>query len=160
MKRLLIGMAALGCLIGATGCTGKFNLTRGLWTWHRNFESKWTDETFFLILNVTAVYPVAILFDTFIFNVVEFWDDGNNPIRDPDASAKTIEADDGSLITLLNNEDGSLTVSTTSGSYSLMRGEDGVVATDASGKTLYTSKRVEQQVEVRDANGGVKAFDL
>ena len=157
MKRLLLGAAALACIIGTTGCTGGFNLTRQLYKWHTEFESKWTDETFFVVLNLTGIYPVAVVFDTFIFNVVEFWtEDRYNPVRE----AKVIEADDGAQITMTNNDDGSLTVSTPAGAFSLERGDDGVTAKDADGKVLYTSKRVDQRVEVRDANGAVTSFDL
>ena len=156
MKRLLFAAAAMACLIGATGCTGSFNLTRGLHAWHRSFESPWTDETMFAILSLTGIYPVAIVFDAFIFNLIEFWDDGQNPIRD----TKVMDADDGTQITLQKNDDGTLTVTTTSGAFSLARGADGVVAKDADGNVLYTSKSVEGRVEVRDANGAAQAFDL
>ena len=160
MKRLLFAAAAMACLIGATGCTGSFNATRGIHAWHRSFESKWTDETLFLVLNLTGVYPVALVFDAFIFNLIEFWDSGNNPVRPPNPNAMVMEADDGTQITMQNNDDGTLTVTTASGTFSLARGANGVVAKDADGNVLYTSKRVEQRVEVRDANGAVKAFDL
>ncbi len=155
MKRLIFGAVAAACLVATTGCTGSFNLTRNLWNWHRDFDSKWTDETLFLVLTIIPVYPVAMLGDAFIFNLIEFWD-GSNPVR----STKVIEADDGSKIALQNNEDGTLTVSTTSGTFSLTRGAEGVVAKDADGKTLYTSKQVEQRIEVKDTDGNVQAFDL
>ena len=157
MKRLVFGAIALACIVGTQGCTGSFNLTRGLHKWHRSFESKWTDEAFFILLNITAIYPVATIFDAFIFNVIEFWDeDGGNPVRD----AKVIEADDGTQITLQNNTDGTLTVTTADGAFSLARGAEGVVAKDSEGKVLYTSKRVEQGVEVRGADGAAQVFDL
>ena len=157
MKRLLLGAAALACIIATTGCTGKFNLTRQLYKWHTDFESKWTDETFFAILNLTGIYPVAVVFDAFIFNVIEFWSgERYNPVRD----AKVMEAEDGTQITLLTNEDGSLTVTTASGTYSLERGPEGVVAKDADGNVLLMSQRVDRHVEVRGADGAVKAFDL
>ena len=155
MKRILLGAAALACVIATAGCTGKFNLTRQLYSWHTGFESKWTDETFFAILNLTGVYPVAVVFDTFIFNVVEFWSD-SNPVRD----AQVIEADDGTRITLQGNEDGSLTIETANGAFQLERGDDGVTAKDADGKVLFTSQRVDRHVEVRGADGAVKTFDL
>ena len=156
MKRLLFAAAAMACLIGATGCTGSFNATRGLHAWHRSFESPWTDETLFAVLALTGIYPVAIVFDAFIFNLIEFWDGGNNPIRD----VQVMEADDGTQITMQKNDDGTLTVTTANGTFSLVRGAHGVVAKDADGRVLYTSKRVEQRVEVRDANGATQAFDL
>ena len=157
MKRLLFAAIALACIIGTTGCTGRFNLTRQLYKWHTDFESKWTDETFFAILALTGVYPVAVVFDTFIFNLIEFWStERYNPVRD----AKVMEADDGTEITLHNNEDGSLTVTTASGSYVLERGADGVVAKDADGNVLLMSQRVDQQVEVRGADGEARTFDL
>jgi len=158
MKRLLLGAAALACIITTTGCTGKFNLTRQLYKWHTDFESKWTDETFFAILNLTGIYPVAVVFDAFIFNVIEFWSgERYNPVRD---AAKVMEADDGTQITLQNNGDGTLTVTTASGSYVLERGPEGVTAKDADGQVLLISQRVDQHVEVRGADGAVKAFDL
>ena len=158
MKRLLFAAAAMACLMGATGCTGSFNLTRGLHAWHRSFESPWTDETLFAVLALTGIYPVAIVFDAFIFNLIEFWDGGENPVHAP--NAKVIEADDGTQISMQKNDDGTLTVTTANGTFSLARGANGVVAKDADGQVLYTSKRVEQRVEVRDANGATQAFDL
>jgi len=157
MKRLIFAAAALACVAGTTGCTGKFNLTRGLYKWHTDFESKWTDETFFAIFFLTGVYPVAAVFDAFIFNVIEFWTpDSYNPVRD----ARVIEADDGTQITLQANEDGTLTVTTAGGAFSLARGKDGVTAMDAEGNVLHTAKRVDGHVEVRGADGAVKLFDL
>jgi len=150
MKRLLLGAVALACMLGTTGCTGSFNLTRQLYKWHTDFESKWTDETFFAILSLTGIYPVAVVFDAFIFNLVEFWSSERyNPVRD----AKVMEAEDGTQITLQNNEDGTLTVTTANGSYVLERGPAGVVAKDADGQVLRVSRRMDQGVEVRDGSG-------
>lgn len=154
MKRLVFAAMAASCLLMTTGCTGSFNLTKNLWSWHRSFESQWTDETLFLVLAVAQVYSVAVLADTLIFNLIEFWD-GSNPVREA-----SLTADDGTQVAMFHNADGSVSVNTDKGVFTMQRTDDGVVATDASGSVLYTSKTVEQHVEVKDADGTVTAFEL
>jgi len=62
-----------------TGCTGSFNLTRKVYSWHRSQPDKWSDELCFLVVALIPVYTISTLADAIVFNSIEFWT-GKNPV--------------------------------------------------------------------------------
>ena len=66
----------------ATGCFGKFQVTRNLYAFNRTVsEERFTRWALFLAMNIVPVYPVGAVMDAFIVNPVEFWS-GTNPVKD------------------------------------------------------------------------------
>jgi hypothetical protein len=81
MKKVLsLLMVGLFILLG-TGCTGTFEMTKKVNSWHRGMDSKWADEGLFLGCVIIPVYGLTTLGDAFIFNTLEFWGE-ENPMAD------------------------------------------------------------------------------
>ena len=87
MRRTLLRPLALAALLtAATGCYGKFYLTRTLHKWNGEVTDNRVVHTLvFWALIIVPVYELLTLGDALIFNVIEFWtgdnilDDGNMP---------------------------------------------------------------------------------
>ncbi|MCK4695667.1 MAG: DUF3332 family protein [Candidatus Cloacimonetes bacterium] len=65
--------------LGLTGCFGKFQLTRNLYTWNSQIGGKWVNTLVMWILFIIPVYEIAGFVDFAILNVIEFWT-GDNPV--------------------------------------------------------------------------------
>lgn len=78
--RTTVAAAVVTGLLGTTGCFGSFALTRQLYKFNRDIESRWAEEIVFLALAIFPAYSGAMFLDAVIFNAWDFW--GNpNPIR-------------------------------------------------------------------------------
>jgi hypothetical protein len=74
---LLAALASLGFV--ATGCFGKYQLTRNFYQWHDStFENKFV-KSLLLWIPFGIVYGFTAFADTVIFNLIEFWS-GSNPL--------------------------------------------------------------------------------
>ncbi len=126
MKTLVYGAVAALTLL-STGCTGTFQLMQSVHRWHRNFESRWTDEICYLVACILPIYAAAYTVDTIFLNSVEFWL-GSNPI-----SMQTAEA----TITRLDANTALVQSKATGATYTLRRNADGsFVMTDAEGHAV------------------------
>lgn len=92
---LLVALLATSSL---QGCYGSFQLTGSLYEWNgRVTRSAFVQQLLFWGLCIIPVYELALVGDTIIFNLLEFWT-GSNPIADSgDAPANTVLAD-GSVV--------------------------------------------------------------
>ncbi len=151
MKKFIITTMVAGVL--ASGCTGSFGLTKGLYNWHRGLDNKWVDELGFLACTIFPVYAFAGFGDVIIFNTVEFWS-GENPL-----GTAALEQDTGAQVAF--TEDGKVRIETETGKVLILeKTETGVTAQDAEGNTLYTSTTDGTTVTVADASGNViKTFE-
>ena len=82
MKKLaLAGILSFALLFA--GCLGPNNLHDSIRNWNAEAsEEEWINETIFLGLMITLVYPVAYMSDILLFNTVAYWS-GKNPISEP-----------------------------------------------------------------------------
>jgi hypothetical protein len=75
-----IAFAALAAL--ATGCFGRFQVTRNLYDFNRTAsDDRYTRWALFLAMNLAPVYPAGAAVDVFVVNPIEFWS-GRNPVAD------------------------------------------------------------------------------
>lgn len=107
--------------VGATGCFGKFALTRKLYTWNDGLGNKFVKTLVFWGLHVIPAYPVCASADYLILNVLEFWT-GSNPVAD-NRDIQTREREDGSVEIRYAGVD-YLLVPTSDATFDLMRGDD------------------------------------
>ncbi len=73
-RRNLLGLAAA---LSATGCYGKFALTKKVYDWNGSFGNKYLVSILFWVLSIIPVYEIAGVVDVFILNLIEFWTGGN-----------------------------------------------------------------------------------
>ncbi|MDA8403925.1 MAG: DUF3332 family protein [Desulfobacteraceae bacterium] len=74
-----ICLLLVGCLLSltATGCYGRFALTRKIYQVNGSIGDKWGDSVFTWILLIP--YGICAVMDLALFNVIQFWT-GRNPI--------------------------------------------------------------------------------
>jgi hypothetical protein len=100
-RRLLLG----GVLaLGASGCYGKFALTKKVYDWNGSLGNKFLVWIVFIVFMLVPVYGIAGFVDIWILNLIEFWT-GNNPMGGGSAVAsaeteRTVEHDDGTRTTM------------------------------------------------------------
>lgn len=75
-RRNLLGLAAA---LSATGCYGKFALSKKVYDWNGSLGNKWVVELVFLVLGAVQVYTIAGIVDALVLNLIEFWT-GANPL--------------------------------------------------------------------------------
>jgi hypothetical protein len=63
----------------ASGCFGKFQLTRKLYEANQSVEDKYLRSAVTWVFVIIPIYGVAALLDFIVFNLIEFWS-GENPI--------------------------------------------------------------------------------
>lgn len=63
----------------ASGCFGKFQLTRKLYEANQSVEDKYLRSAVTWVFVIVPIYGVAALLDFLVFNLIEFWS-GENPI--------------------------------------------------------------------------------
>lgn len=79
-RRVAVLLLAAFLPLVATGCFGRFNLTRKVYDFNRTVSGdKWVRWLFFLGMNVIPVYGFSMFLDAVFGNSVEFWT-GRNPI--------------------------------------------------------------------------------
>ncbi len=149
MKKIISGILICTVILGATGCTGPFVLTKKLHQWQTGFDDKWVDEVAFLGCVILPVYGLASLGDAIIFNSVEFWT-GDNPMD----SASLSQGDEN--IKLTHQSDGSILIESSDGAYILEKSDDHVCVKDGSGNVLYTAKTgTDNRVRVYNKDGKI-----
>lgn len=75
----MISILLITCMFMQSGCFGSFGVTRQLYQWNSSVEDKTVRSVLFFVLCVIPVYPVAVVADWMIFNVIEYWE-GTNPL--------------------------------------------------------------------------------
>ena len=153
MKKFALSFLIVMVLI--SGCTGSFKVTKAVYHLHREQRDKWMDELVFIVCILP--YGVAALSDAVIFNTIEFWT-GKNPVVSATGN------DDSTVLVKNGNSQATLaydatedTVEVNPGrangkSFTLARTPEGVVATDHSGKIMFTS--------IADEHGGVTVYNV
>lgn len=97
--RKLVMSAGLAVAILSTSCLGSFHAVSSLKTWNDSVsDSKFVNNVLFWAMNIVPVYPLFVLGDAVVFNLVEFWS-GSNPLamNEGDIEIQTIEHE-GNLI--------------------------------------------------------------
>lgn len=140
-----------------SGCTGSFELTRKVYSFHRTIENKWVDEIVFLVFCYIPVYVIAILGDAIIFNSIEFWT-CENPLKSCKAGSLTRVAMAGEYKAVMTYDPKSDTIKVDTykslmpvKSFVLARNENGVMMKDPDGNVISRA--------AKDAAGGVSLFD-
>ena len=153
MKKLIICALAAVMILGITGCTGPFKLTKKLHSWNtKSIDDIWAEELVFLGCVIFQVYTVCTLGDAIIFNSIEFWG-GENPIANISNTDESVK--------MVYNEDGSILIKSDQGAFVLKKSAAGVKALDTDGNVLYTSKTgADNKVRVYNSDGVVlRTFD-
>ncbi len=123
-KRLLGKIVAVLVVVAfgaaATGCYGKFNLTRKIYEANSQVQEKWLRSCVTALLIVIPVYGIAALLDWIVFNTIEFWS-GKNPIAagpvtkeyafGNERAVMTIAAKDGGAVTTVERYRGETLIS-------------------------------------------------
>ena len=90
---------ALAAAILSTSCLGSFHAVSSLKSWNETVsDNKFVNNVLFWAMNIVPVYPLFVLGDTVVFNLIEFWS-GSNPLamNEGDMEVQTIEHE-GNLI--------------------------------------------------------------
>ena len=82
MKRSVAAILASLTLIAVpvSGCHGQFALFKRMQKWNGEIGSRWVNSLVHFALWVIPVYEIVLLGDLLIFNTIEFWDGGKNPV--------------------------------------------------------------------------------
>lgn len=97
--RKLVMSVTLAAAILSTSCLGSFHAVTSLKSWNDSVsDNKFVNNLLFWGMNIIPVYPLFVLGDTIIFNVIEFWT-GSNPVamNEGDIEIQTIKHE-GNLI--------------------------------------------------------------
>lgn len=97
--RKLVMSVALAAAILSTSCLGSFHAVTSLKHWNESVsDNKFVNNVLFWAMNIVPVYPLFVLGDTVVFNLIEFWS-GSNPLamNEGDMEIQTIEHE-GNLI--------------------------------------------------------------
>lgn len=127
--------------LATTGCFGKFQLTRKVYTFNKDVDpDKWIQWFTFLVLSIVPVYGVAFLVDVVFANSVEFWT-GENPIQASAGSTRVAYGPNGEFVRATLRADGSielLAIDAKGIEYELtvVREGDSLAARDADGKLV------------------------
>ncbi|MEW6435228.1 MAG: DUF3332 family protein [Myxococcota bacterium] len=151
-RRLLLGGALA---LGASGCYGKFTLTKKLYDWNGSLGNKFLVWIVFVIFMLVPVYGIAGFVDIWIFNLIEFWT-GSNPLGGGAAvrsgggeAERTVDHEDGSRTTMTRVDDKTVRVvrrdpggEVLDGFELVMEGEDAGMLRSLDGKLLVTNERL------------------
>ncbi|WP_224370318.1 DUF3332 domain-containing protein [Hyalangium versicolor] len=98
-SRLLVVLCLAFFSVHASGCFGKFTLTRAIWDFNKNVSpNKFIQWLVFLVLVIVPVYEIGSLVDALVINSIEFWT-GQNPVSSTDSP------DGNTRVVRLNSED-------------------------------------------------------
>ncbi len=79
MKKTIVAVVMAVSLLFSS-CLGSFQAFNNLKDWNQGVsQSKWVNNLLFWGLVIIPVYPIFLIGDAIIFNVIEFWS-GSNPI--------------------------------------------------------------------------------
>jgi hypothetical protein len=154
MKKIVASIVILAFF--TTGCTGSFNLTRKVYSWHRSQTDKWGDELCFLLVTLIPIYSFATFADAIVFNSIEFWT-GKNPVEMSSLPAETKLAQNGKNKLLMSYNDKTQQVSVAMANnhgFIFEHTPTGIVAKNDKGQVLYSSVQGDNgDVSVYDASG-------
>lgn len=151
-RRLLLGGALA---LGASGCYGKFALTKKLYDWNGTLGNKFLVWIVFIIFIIVPVYGVCTFVDGIILNLIEFWT-GSNPMGGGSAvssaggeAERTVDHEDGTRTTMTRLEGNSVRVvrrdprgEFLDGFELVMEGENAGMMRTLDGKLLVTNERL------------------
>jgi hypothetical protein len=151
--------------MGISGCYGPFYLVRKVHKFNGEVsDNKWIVEVVYLLTaHLIPVYGIAGLADAIIFNSIEFWT-GENPLAETasnhaPATRRFARGDAEYRLTLAGEHGDELVIEQSlkgapGPTLRLQRRGDGVVALDANGNTLFSSRTdADGRVVVSDASG-------
>lgn len=152
-RRLLLGGALA---LGASGCYGKFALTKKLYDWNGSLGNKFLVWIVFVIFMIVPVYGIAGFVDIWIFNLIEFWT-GSNPLSGGSAvssgggeAERTVDHEDGTRTTMTRVDGQTVRVvrRDPSGGFLdgfelVMEGEKAGMMRTLDGKLLVTNERLD-----------------
>lgn len=114
MKKRILCMVLVVFIAGMSfsfsGCAGHYALFNKAHPVIGNLGGKWIGAIVNWIIGWPIVYPICLLADVFIFNLIEFWS-GKNPIALGNSFDQTDE--NGNHLAAVINEDGTLSVTMT-----------------------------------------------
>lgn len=162
-RRLLLGGALA---LGASGCYGKFALTKKLYDWNGTLGNKFLVWIVFFLFIIIPVYGVTTFVDGIVFNLIEFWT-GNNPLSGGSAtssgggeSARTVDHEDGTRTTMTRVDDKTVRVvrRDPSGEFLdgfelVMEGENAGMMRSLDGELLVTNERLSDGTLAVTYNG-------
>lgn len=162
-RRLLLGGALA---LGASGCYGKFALTKKLYDWNGSLGNKFLVWIVFIIFVIVPVYGVATFVDGFIFNLIEFWT-GSNPLGGGSAvssgggeAERTVHDEDGTRTTMTRVDEKTVRVvrhdpsgELIDGFELVMEGENAGMMRALDGKLLVTNERLSDGTLAVTYNG-------
>src|SRR5690625_5114839 len=80
MKKIKVLVMVVAASFMLNSCLGSFSAFNNLRSWNESVTNeKFLNNLIFWGLNIVPVYPLFMLGDVIIFNVIEFWS-GSNPI--------------------------------------------------------------------------------
>lgn len=97
--RKLVMCVALAAAVLSTSCLGSFHAVSSLKQWNDGIsDNKFVNNLLFWAMTIVPVYPIFVLGDVVVFNLIEFWS-GSNPLamNEGDIEIQTIEHE-GNLI--------------------------------------------------------------
>ncbi len=108
-RAIAVGVISVFLPLSTVGCFGKFELTKKLYRYNRDFHpDKWMVQVLGLVL--AFFYGGAIVLDAVLFNSLEFWT-GKNPILASNGATKVVTVADGRVITMTRVDDNTISVS-------------------------------------------------
>ncbi len=135
-RSIAIGVITVFLPLSTVGCFGKFELTKKLWRYNRDYHpDKWMVQALGVVLS--PFYGGAIVLDAVLFNALEFWT-GKNPILASNGATKTVTDADGRVFTLTRVDEDTISVSVANHPDLLLVREDGSVAAFETDGTLLT----------------------
>jgi hypothetical protein len=152
VKKLFFVLLAVAVV--SSGCTGSFNLTKQVYSWHRGQENKWSDEVGFLACALTPIYGLSLMADAVLLNSIEFWT-GENPVKSADL-VKAVKESEAEAEVTYDPDKQQLKIFSRNGekenpTITLERNRDVIYTKDENGKIIYTT--------MRDDNGQVLVFN-
>lgn len=151
-RRLVLGAAFAAA---ATGCYGKFALTKKLYDWNGSLGNKFLVWIVFLLFSFVPVYGIAVFVDVWVFNLIEFWT-GSNPLGGGSASSssvpeteRTVDHGDGTKTTMTRVDASTVrlvrrdpTGAVLDGCELVMEGERAGMVRSLEGQPLVTNERL------------------
>lgn len=93
----------------ASGCFGRFQLTRSVYDLNRSVSDKYLRSAVTWLFVIAPVYGVAALLDFVVFNLVEFWS-GENPVVGGAAERTAVSPDGATVMTITRDGDATVAV--------------------------------------------------
>lgn len=89
MRKIRLSVMIMGAAFMLNSCLGSYSAFNNLRSWNQNVSnSKFVNNLLFWGMWIVPVYPLFLVGDSLIFNVIEFWS-GSNPVAMNDGEVET-----------------------------------------------------------------------